>query len=232
MEKLAKRFFECGTLCHQHSKTFHRATGRALDHLKRGTPISLESTSPTFTAASVQSSLHQIPVFFFTVLKKKKKNMSTCQCHIGVAFYSFPNFPIQWTLVLSESPDFNGYVWCGTVTETVNGFGESWTLSTSSLTTLNPMAVFLGIVHVSKSSLPLTTTKGMVTLENVNASQSSYPIGSEDYVVLALSHLCQSGAINLPDQKPQRISHSIRTVLVGLQQTPPRPGRGYLVMNL
>ncbi|KAH9974930.1 hypothetical protein BGW80DRAFT_1299094, partial [Lactifluus volemus] len=62
-------------------------------------------------------------------------------CHIGVAFYSLPNFPIQWTLLLSESQDFSGHVLCGVVSETVNGFGLSWTSSTS-LTTLNPMAFF------------------------------------------------------------------------------------------
>jgi hypothetical protein len=165
----------------------------------------------------------QSPSFFF-----KQKTMSR-HCHIGVAFYSLPNFPIQWTLLLSESQDFSGHVLCGVVSETVNGFGLSWTSSTS-LTTLNPMAFFLGIVYVARSTQPITSTKAMATLDN----SVNYQIGSENYVVLVLLQLCKRGAINLnlPDQRPQGVSHSIRTALAGFQRSAPVPGKGYPVITL
>ncbi|KAI0247319.1 hypothetical protein BJV78DRAFT_1246555 [Lactifluus subvellereus] len=157
-------------------------------------------------------------------------------CHVGVAFYTVPNFSTQWTFVLSESPLFEGFVWCGTVTETVNGFGASWAMCNSSLTTINPMAMFLGVIHVAQSSTSISTTKSLISLENIaseiNRSPVLYPNGSENYVILALLRLCEGGSIRLIDEKPQSISNSIRSRLPDLQRARPQASKTYPVISL
>jgi hypothetical protein len=157
-------------------------------------------------------------------------------CHVGVAFYTAPNSPTQWTLVLSESPSFEGYVWCGTTAETVNGFRTSWTMCNSSLKSTNPMAMFLGIIHIAQSTMSISSTKSL--LENaasqMNRPMSFCPNGSESYVVLTLLHLYNEGFVSLNDQnrKPQGLSGSIQTRLSDLHRALPQAGRAYSIVSL
>jgi hypothetical protein len=157
-------------------------------------------------------------------------------CHVGVAFYTIPSSSTQWALILSESPLFEGYVWCGTVTETVNGFGTSWTMCKSSLKSINQMAMLLGIIHIAQSTKSISTTKSLLenTASQMNRSPPFQQNSSETYVVLTLLQLCNEGSINLNDQnrKPQGLSTSVRTRLSDLHRAPPQAGSAYTIVSL
>lgn len=157
-------------------------------------------------------------------------------CHIGVAFYTIHNFSTQWVLVLSESPMFEGFVWCGTMAETVNGSSASWVMYNSSLAAINPMAMILGVIYVAQSSMSISTTKSLISQGNIdseiNRFPDLYPNRSESYVVLTLLRLRERSFIRLNDEKPRSLSNSIRSRVPDLQPTRPQASKTYPIISL
>jgi len=152
--------------------------------------------------------------------------MSRSTCHIGVAFYTHPSFPTQWALVLSESPVFDGPVWCSTSVETVNGWGASWTPCDWSPSAFNPMALFSGVVHVGQAAMSTSHLQGLVCKSNVASEldrfkvqdTSDIPYGTDKYVVLALLRLCDGRHIRLPKLDASELSNFIRGRVPDLQR--------------
>ncbi|KAI0300684.1 hypothetical protein B0F90DRAFT_1817442 [Multifurca ochricompacta] len=145
-----------------------------------------------------------------------RKKSSTC--HIGVAFYSHPAFPTQWVLVLSDNPLFEGHVWCSTAVETVNGWGASWTPCDSSPSAFNQIALFSGIVHVTRVSMTMNKMQTSISKSNLASEVDRFevqgdediPYDTERYVVLALLRLCEGRSISLPKLEPKSLGNYIR----------------------
>lgn len=167
--------------------------------------------------------------------------MSRPTCHIGVAFYTHPSFPTQWALVLSESPVFDGPVWCSTAIETVNGWGASWTPCDWSPAGFNPMALFSGVVYAAQAAMPMNHVQALISRSNVASeldrfrvqSTGDIPYGTDKYVVLALLRLCEGRHISLPKLDPSGLSNFIRGRVPDLQRAQ-RAQRGnvYPVVSL
>ncbi|KAH9170025.1 hypothetical protein EDB89DRAFT_1908188 [Lactarius sanguifluus] len=168
--------------------------------------------------------------------------MSRSTCHIGVAFYAHPSFPTQWALVLSESPVFDGPVWCSTAVETVNGWGASWTPCDWSPAGFNPMALFSGVVYVTQAAMPTNHMQALISRSNVaseldrfrvqgtwrhsssaptNTSSSSFSVSARDAI---------SGS---PKLNPSDLSNFIRGRVPDLQRAQrTQGGNAYPVVSL
>ena len=147
-------------------------------------------------------------------------------CHIGVAFYIHPSFPTQWALVLSESPVFEGPVWCSTAVETVNGWGALWEPFNWSPANFNPIAVFLGVVHIAQANLPMDRLKDVISMSNVASELDRFSVqgpgnvqyGTDIYTILALLRLCKGRNIGLPNLDQFALTFLIRGRMDDLQQ--------------
>lgn len=147
--------------------------------------------------------------------------MSPSASHIGVALYSHPSFPTQWALVLSESPAFDGPVWCSTAIETVNGWGASWTPCEWSPAPFNPMALFSGVVHIAQSIMPVNHLQAVISKANVASEIDRFgdiPYGTDTYAVLALLRLSEGRYITIPKLDPVGLANFIRGRLPDLQR--------------
>jgi hypothetical protein len=118
-------------------------------------------------------------------------------CHIGIAFYTYPTSVTQWVLVLSESPLFEGEVWCNTVTETVNGWGAQWVPCDWSPAAFSPTALFSGVVHIAQACAPINSIKAVIASDNRSSELDRFkvhgagdiPWGTEKYIMLVLLRL-------------------------------------------
>jgi hypothetical protein len=149
--------------------------------------------------------------------------MSRSTCHIGVALYTHPCFPTQWALVLSESPVFDGHVWCSTAVETVNGWGASWTPCDSSPSAFNPMALFSGVVYIAQAAMSVNHMQSVISKANVASELDRFdtgdlPYGSDKYVVLALLRLSEGRHITLPKLDSSALANFIRGRVPDLQR--------------
>lgn len=121
----------------------------------------------------------------------------TPQCHIGIAFYTYPTSDTQWVLVLSENPMFEGEVWCNTAIETVNGWGAQWAPFDWSPAAFSPAALFSGVVHIAQACAPVNSIKAVIASENCSSELDRFkvhgpgdiPWGTEKYIILALWRL-------------------------------------------
>jgi hypothetical protein len=118
-------------------------------------------------------------------------------CHIGIAFYTYPISVMQWVLVLSDNPLFEGKVWCSTVIETVNGWEAHWAPCDWSPATFSRTALFSGVVHVAQASAPMNSIKAVIASDNRSSEFDRFevhgsgdiPWGTKKYIILALWRL-------------------------------------------
>ena len=135
-------------------------------------------------------------------------------CHVGVAFYNFPGFPLQWVLVLSRHRLFEGTAWCNSAIETVDGWRESSKKCTRSPAALDPMVFFCGVIHVAYSSVPIKQLQEAVSRYKIasDAGHLSVPDSdmTERYVIRVLLRLCRGRCLKLPTQDPIALADMIR----------------------
>jgi hypothetical protein len=187
----------------------------------------------TFTTRTLSSPLTMAPRKSSSPRKKSSPRKPTNDCNVGVAFYTVPQFPLQWVLVLSESEKFEGDVWCTTINETTNGPGASWThLDWSPSGLLHPIGFFSGVISIAQSSKSISTLQDLLPLERIVSEvlpQSSTweHIGrdSSKYVSLVLQHLCDGRFISVPGTNTAILPDLIRGRFQNLQAAQ-RPGSG------
>jgi hypothetical protein len=154
--------------------------------------------------------------------------------HVGVAFYTVPRFPTQWAVVLSQSQQFEGEVWCSTIIETTNGCTAFWKHLDWSPSRLDPMAFFSGVIWVANSTYSVSKLQNCIPLGRIIAemngsnSLSWDDIGSdsERFVGIALLHVFNDGCIDLPEKDFDILIGLIRRYLCDLRAAQ-RPQAGW-----
>lgn len=153
--------------------------------------------------------------------------MSVFRSHVGVAFYTFPGFPPQWVLVLSENRRYKGKVWCNSVIETVDGWRKSSKKCTQSLAALDPMALLSGVVHVACSPMPIKKLQGAVSKCRIAAEAGQELVPDSDmpekYVTGALLHLCRGRSLKLPTLDRIVLADMVRERAAGLWKLEQNP---------
>ncbi len=158
--------------------------------------------------------------------------MSQPACYIGVAFYNHASFPVQWALILSEDPHFEGPGWGSTAAETVNGVGTSWVRFERSPAGFNPIGLLLGVVYVARISMSITNTKALISGSNRASAEDrtmaqgtdDIPWGTDKYVVLALLRLHEGRYLRLPRLLRGSLAHFIGGRIRDLHRVRCTPG--------
>jgi hypothetical protein len=160
--------------------------------------------------------------------------------HVGVAFHTVPGFPTQWSIVFSQSQQFEGEVWCATIIETTNGRTSVWTHLDWSPSRLDLMALFSGVVWITESTHSVNVLQNSVHLRGIISEiDSSNPyvwndIGrdSEKFVSLVLWSIFQKRYVNLPEKVPSILILSIRRYLYDLQAAGRPDQESYPVLSI
>lgn len=166
-----------------------------------------------------------------------KKNL----CQVGVAFYTVPDYPTQWTFVVSNNRRFEGQVWCTTLMENTDGRGAISMDLDWSPACLDQRMIFSGVVAVVESPHPFDTLKDSIPMGDlVSRVNPSFPfvtwadIGrdSETYVGLILTHLCRARLISVPGMDLNNPTNLIRPLLGVVQKTKVPQMGNYPIVSL
>ena len=141
--------------------------------------------------------------------------------YIGVALNTAQGFPMQWSIVLSDTEQFNGTMLCGTLIDSVNGWVESWHWCRQSLTTLAPYLSVLGIIKVGQVFLSTRDTHQIISNQVWNAQGGKggavYP-PTDEFVRLNVEFLWNKRAISLPPSVMGNFKNYITGLTIKLRE--------------
>ncbi|KAI0262028.1 hypothetical protein BC834DRAFT_892701 [Gloeopeniophorella convolvens] len=167
-----------------------------------GTPML--STVSELTLASDYSSLPDIFIM----------SLAASDRHIGLAAFAVPNLPPQWSIVLSPNVIFRRDVWCGSLSETVNGRGIRWENCGGSLTAANTMGLLQGIIRVGRTALPLNHIQTLISKTSSSSEVAQYRVHPSDGAIVGTEKFIISALLALKDVNGIVISHSDASILV------------------